>query len=226
MSLNTALISVDLVAFQLIDGQLQVLTRSQEMSPGKTVLTLPAGRIEPDTDSCLDGTARRQLSYLTDNPASYLEQVVTIGDPKRDSRGWSLTVVYYALLENNPKQQLSSDAHWVNLSAGQPEEELAYDHNKLVLRAMERLKSKVQYSSLPVYLLPEEFTLSDIRNVIQGILEKAPPMRSIRNRFLKGDLLEETGLQRRGSNRPAALYRLNKTSKTWLFDRLYVTTQQ
>ena len=213
MSLNTALISVDLVAFQLIDGQLQVLTRRQEIAPGKTATILPAGRIEPKVDSCLDDTARRQLSYLTDNPASYLEQVVTIGDPDRDSRGWSLTVVYYALLENNPEQQLSSDAHWVNLNTGQPEELLAYDHNKLVLRAMERLKSKVQYSSLPVYLLPEEFTLSDIRDVFQGILEKAPPMRSIRNRFLKGDLLEETGMQRRGSNRPGGFIPIEQEIK-------------
>ncbi|WP_373691401.1 hypothetical protein [Endozoicomonas sp. YOMI1] len=80
-------------------------------------------------------------------------------------------------------------------------------------------------SALPVYLLPAEFTLSDIQNVFSVILDKAPPMRSIRNRFLNYNLLEDTGKKRYGSNRPATLYQTNQQSETWLFDRLYLTTK-
>ena len=224
MSLNTALISVDVAAFRLHQGRLQVLVRQQETRPGIQGLVLPAGRIDQELDSSLDDTARRILGKLTREPAPYYEQVRTIGDANRDSRGWSLTVVYYALV-NRSSEVLPDKACWVNIINNSPEQSLAYDHEKLVIEALSRLKNKIQYSSLPVYLLPEEFTLSDIQKVFASILEKAPPMRSIRNRFLQGELLEETGHQRRGSCRPAALYRINRKSRTLLFDRLYLSTQ-
>lgn len=224
MSLNTALISVDVAAFRMHKGKLQVLVRQQKVRSGAQGLVLPAGRIDQEQDSCLDDTARRVLGNLTPEPASYYEQVQTIGNANRDSRGWSLTVVYYALL-NRSEQQLNDEAFWIDIIDSKPEQPLAYDHEKLVIEALCRLKNKIQYSSLPVYLLPEEFTLSDIQKVFASILEKAPPMRSIRNRFLQGELLEETGRQRRGSCRPAALYRINRQSTTLLFDRLYLSTQ-
>lgn len=222
-SLNTALISVDLVAFQLSDNnRLQVLVHQL---PEQDHPQLPAGRIEPEHDHCLEDTARRQLSRLTTKPATYFEQVITIGDNRRDSRGWSLTVVYYVLLRPGNEPSLKRGAMWVDIVNSQPASPLAYDHGKLVMEALERLRNKIQYSALPVYLLPETFTLSDIQNVFSVILHKAPPMRSIRNRFLNSNLLEETGQKRHGSNRPATLYRLNGHSSNRLFDRLYLTTR-
>lgn len=225
MSLSTALISVDIVAFQMVEGQLEVLTRHSQTPAGKDVLALPAGRIAPEEDKNLDDAACRLLAMMTDQKPEYLEQVVTIGDPNRDSRGWSLTVVYFALIPFNQNELRDDSTTWVRLTDGKPDKPLAYDHNRLIEQALSRLKSKIQYSSLPVYLLPEAFTLSDIQKVYEAVLGKAPPMRSIRNRFLQGDLLIDTGKQRRGSNRPAALYRVNKSSETWLFDRLYMSTR-
>lgn len=223
MSLSTSLISVDLVAFRLTDDSVQVLTHRDPKSPD--FLRLPAGRIEPELDTCLKDTARRQLERLTSEPASYYEQVITIGDELRDSRGWSLTVVYYALFKPEQSQVLAPDAQWVDIVERQPAVPLAYDHSQLVTEALERLQNKIQYSSLPVHLLPEEFTLSDIQKVFTLVLEKAPPMRSIRNRFLKGELLEDTGKKRHGRNRPAALYRIHQAARPCLFNRSYLTTQ-
>ena len=222
-SLSTALISVDLVAFRLsASNRLQVLVYQL---PTADQPRLPAGRIEPADDHSLEDTARRQLSRLTSEPATYFEQVVTIGDNQRDSRGWSLTVVYYVLLRPGNDQSLSSDALWLDIVHGQPAVALAYDHSQLVMEALERLKNKIQYSALPIYLLPEVFTLADIQNVFSIILAKAPPMRSIRNRFLNSDLLADTGKKRHGSNRPATLYRVNNRSGNRLFDRSYLTTR-
>ncbi|WP_257264474.1 NUDIX hydrolase [Endozoicomonas sp. ONNA2] len=222
-SLNTALISIDLVAFQLsTKNSLRVLVHQL---PENNYPQLPAGRIEPEFDHCLEDTAKRQLSRLTSEPATYFEQVVTIGDNQRDSRGWSLTVVYYVLMRPGNEQSLKAGAAWVDVVNGQPAMTLAYDHNQLVMEALDRLKNKIQYSALPVYLLPAEFTLADIQNVFTVILDKAPPMRSIRNRFLNCDLLEDTGKKRYGSNRPATLYQTKRQSETWLFDRLYLTTK-
>lgn len=223
MSLSTTLISVDLVAFQLTsDNRLQVLFHQLPENP---LPQLPAGRIEPELDHNLEDTAKRQLERFTQERATYYEQVITIGDNQRDSRGWSLTVVYYALLRPCDEQVLFEDARWIDIIDGKPAEPLAYDHDQLVMEALERLRNKIQYSALPIYLLSEAFTLSDIQNVFSVVLNKAPPMRSIRNRFINSDLLEDTGKKRYGSNRPATLYRINLKSDTWLFDRLYLTTK-
>ena len=151
--------------------------------------------------------------------------MVTIGDNRRDSRGWSLTVVYYVLLRRNDAAVLSANAQWIDIAKGQPTTPLAYDHNQLVGEALDRLKNKIQYTALPVYLLPETFTLADIQKVFSVILGKAPPLRSIRNRFINDHLLEDTGQKRYGSNRPATLYRVNERGSHWSFDRLYLSTR-
>ncbi|MGY0219087.1 NUDIX hydrolase [Endozoicomonadaceae bacterium StTr2] len=221
MLLSTALISVDIAAFVLRDNKLQVLTHSR---PDTNLPALPAGRIEPELDSCLDNTAERHLLTLLDTPPTYLEQVVTIGNDYRDTRGWSLTVVYYALIPPSAELKPGTDAEWHDVSAMGETSTLAFDHGALVKQAMERLSKKVQYSTLPLYLLPETFSLSDIRKVFEALLGKAPPMRSIRNRFLSDNLLQPTGTMRYGSNRPAALYRINPAHEPRLFNRLYHTT--
>lgn len=225
MSLGAALISVDVVAFRLINDQLHVLTQRIDNNSGEAQWMLPAGKIDQALDHSLDDTANRQLQRLTDKQPGYMEQVVTLGNNKRDSRGWSLTVIYYALMDCNPEGQLHPDASWLPVLETLNEDRLAYDHGRLVRQALDRLKSKIQYTSLPVYLLPDTFTLSEIHGVFSAVLNKAPPMRSIRNRFLQGNLLIDTGRQRRGSNRPAALYTVNRHSATWLFDRLYISIQ-
>ena len=226
MSLSTALISVDLVVFQSTDGNgLQVLGHTNSDAPDTVAPQLPAGRIDIELDEHLDDTVKRQLHRFISTPPSYFEQVVTIGDNQRDSRGWSMSVVYYVLVPPCPDVELSEDARWINIQKDTPTTPFAYDHNQLIKEALERLKTKIQYSVLPVYLLPETFTLSDIQKVFSVILDKAPPMRSIRNRFLSNDILQETDRKRRGSCRPAALYRLNADSQTLLFNRLYLSTQ-
>ena len=221
MLLSTALISVDIAAFVLRDNKLQVLTHTREDTD---LPALPAGRIEPAQDNCLDKTAERHLLTLIDTPPSYLEQVVTIGNDYRDTRGWSLTVVYYALLPPSAGLKAETDVRWHDVSPQGDTSVLAFDHGALVKQATERLSKKVQYSTLPLYFLPETFSLSDIRKVFEALLGKAPPMRSIRNRFLSDNLLQPTGDLRYGSNRPAALYRINPEHEPRMFNRLYHTT--
>ena len=164
-SLSMALISVDVVALRLHRGQLQVLTGPARHPNATSPRALPAGRIDQEHDQQLEQTARRHISALTSAPPSWLEQVETIGNNQRDSRGWSLTVVYFALLpdsgEHNP------DAQWLTIATDALDQtkeensfpELAYDHQKLLRSAVKRLRSKVQYTTLPLYLLPKTFTL-------------------------------------------------------------------
>ena len=218
------LISVDTVVLRLHDNQLQVLTGPARHPRAEQPRALPAGRINPETDHALEQTARRHIRTLTSAEPSWLEQVETIGNDQRDSRGWSLTVVYFALVrdEENTDQP---EAQWHNICHACTLPPLAYDHQLLLKAAIERLCSKIQYTTLPLYLLPATFTLADIRDVFQSLLGKSPPMRSIRNRFNEDSILMDTGEKRHGSNRPASLYRIKEGNAAKSFSRIYESTQ-
>ena len=225
--LSTALISVDVVPLRLAGGQLQVLAGPARESSAENYAVLPSGRIDPAHDQTLEEAARRHLAALTQTAPRWLEQVETIGNNHRDSRGWSLTVVYMALLEHEQDAQ-NPQAQWRTLTPGQGAHDsapfLAYDHNQLMWRAVERLRSKAQYTTLPLHLLPSTFTITEIRNSLRSLLGQAPPLRSIRNRFLESGVIESTGHKRRGHNRPATLYRISSEKKTRLFNRIYEST--
>ncbi|MDE1464846.1 NUDIX hydrolase [Spartinivicinus poritis] len=223
---DAPLCTVDVVPFRFHNHRLQVLTCLRHQHPAKEQWALPGGFIDISQDDNLDTTAQRKLAAKIGTEAPYLEQVQTVGNQQRDPRGWSITVVYYALFPGSAANQvLLPDTRWLTLQGNTVGQLLAFDHNQLISVALERLQNKVQYTSLPVYLLPECFTLADISDVFLAILGKTPPMRSIRNRFLNEDLLEDTGEKRYGSNRPATLYRLKKTAVAQFYNRLYHTTQ-
>lgn len=223
---DVPLCTVDIVPFRFHNHQLQVLSCQRHQHPAKGLWALPGGFIDINQDKDLDATAQRKLVAKIGTAAPYIEQVQTVGSQQRDPRGWSITVVYYALFPGvTANQPLHADTRWLNVQDNSVSQPLAFDHNQLITVALERFQNKVQYTSLPVYLLPECFTLADISDVFLAILGKTPPMRSIRNRFLNKDLLEDTGEKRYGSNRPATLYRLKESAAAQFYNRLYHTTQ-
>ena len=84
--------------------------------------------------------------------------MATFSGPDRDPRGWTATVVYYALASGNPAGAEGFD--WVDATdAGS----LAFDHNRLVEAAIQRLRAKGSWSNLPAFFLPPSFTLSELR---------------------------------------------------------------
>src|SRR3954452_22898380 len=92
------LVTVDIALFTLEDEQQRVLIVRRESDPAPGEWALPGGILQPDADTSLDDTARRVLRSKTGVDTLYLEQVMTASGPDRDPRGWSLSVVYYALL--------------------------------------------------------------------------------------------------------------------------------
>jgi len=132
----------------------------------------------------------------------HLEQLAPFGAPDRDPRGRVVSVSYLALLPEPPP--VAADAAWhpaLDLPA------LAFDHRGIVAAAVSRLRSKLTYSTVAYGLLGEEFTLSDLQAVYETVLARPVDKRNFRRKVLALGLLEETGEQRRGSHRPAQLYR-------------------
>lgn len=221
---DVPLTSVDLVIFTIRQQRLQVLLVRRGDFPFKGWWALPGGFIDVHRDADLDATALRKLREKTGVEAPYLEQVQGFGGRDRDPRGWSTTFAYFALIAAEsvePAQGVGvEEVRWVDVSGEGVEPSLAFDHARILGAAVRRLRNKVEYTSLPVHLLPQAFTLSELQQVFETILGKTLDKSAFRKRIREGDYLEPIpdGL-RLGSNRPAQLYRLRPNGETIYFSR-------
>ena len=216
------LTSVDLAIFAVRDDNLYVLLvqrpdSDDEPYPGQSAL--PGGFIDTDQDENLVACASRKLFEKTGVEAQYLEQVGSWGDASRDPRGWSTTHVYFALIEYVHSSDLANQSKWVAVEQAFKNDRMAFDHLSLLKAAIDRLRSKVEYTSLPAYLLQAPFTLPQLQHVYEVILDRSLDKSSFRTRTLSANYLEETGLMKVEAPRPAMGYCIKPDQNLVYFPR-------
>ncbi len=216
-------VSVDTVIFTVSGGHLKTLIMQRENHPAQGQWSLVGGFIDVHNDQELIDTAKRKLEEKTGVKTPYLEQFCSFGSKTRDPRGWSVTTVYFALIPSEGIEleagQGATDIKWAAVTDGKVKEKLAFDHAHILAECTERLKSKVLYTSLPVHLMPEEFTLAELQSVYEIIMGGTMDHKSFRRRILGADILEETGKMKDTGRRPAMLYRRNGNENTHFFVR-------
>ncbi len=224
-AIERPLVSVDLAIFTVREGALQALLVRRPECPGEPYprrWALPGGFVDVSLDKDLLATARRKLLEKTGVASPYLEQLGSWGSAERDPRGWSTTHVYFALIPAPEKLAAggnAADAAWFPID-GLPSR-LAFDHGELLEAALARLRGKVEYTSLPVHLLPAEFTLSELQGVFETVLGRPLEKSAFRTRILAADFLEEVPRRREGANRPAQLYRQRRPGALVYFPRTF-----
>jgi ADP-ribose pyrophosphatase YjhB (NUDIX family) len=219
------LTSVDLAIFTVRDDALQVLLTQRGEEPFARAWALPGGFIDVERDVDLEACARRKLKEKTGVATPYLEQLGSWGNRTRDPRGWSVTHVYFALLPS-AGVTLSAGANaaavrWNPVPDDGVGVRLAFDHATILAAALERLRGKVEYTSLPAYLLPDEFTLSELQRAYEIVLGRDVDKSAFRTRILSAGLLVDVPRQRTGPNRPAQLYRLKDRKHPVFFPRTF-----
>jgi 8-oxo-dGTP diphosphatase len=213
-----AIATVDVVLFTLLDRRLHVVLLKREKDPFEGALALPGGYVHTETDADSRAAARRTLEQKTGIKAPYLEQLYTFSGPDRDPRGWSFSVTYYALVNEDTLARRKSES--VVLLPVDDVPELAFDHNEIVEFALKRLRDKSSYSALPCYLLPKDFTLTELQNTYELVMGSKLEKSSFRRKLQEQDFLEIVPNEfRRGVQRPAQLYRVKKEKSLTLFDR-------
>lgn len=219
------LVLVDVVVFVVRADRLEVLLVRRPTDPGDPYpgrFALPGGFVDIDRDADLAACAARKLRDKTGIDPPYLEQVGSVGGRARDPRGWSVTSVYFALLSAQAVSgSLSDDAAWVPVDGDGVSRPLAFDHADLLAMAVRRLRAKVEYTSLPAFLLPDEFTLSDLQRVYEIVLGRALEKSAFRTRILSAGLVETVPKRREGVSRPAQLYRLSHPNALVYFPRTF-----
>ena len=209
------IVSVDLVILALSEAGIDVLLMERGSEPFAGEWALPGGWIHVDEDADLETAARRVLREKTGVETPYLEQLQTFGDAARDPRGWSLSVAYVALISTDEVELRrganAADVAWSPVAGEAVALPLAFDHAEILVNALTRLRNKVEYSTLPVHLLPAAFTLGELQSVYERILGRPLDKSAFRKRVAEASFAEPIpGAMRRASNRPAQLYRLKQ----------------
>lgn len=196
---------------------------------------LPGGNLRADRS--LEQSAFEALESTTALHPRYLEQLYTFGDPDRSHGGLPMvSIVYWALVEREEANGFDRGSDLAdaigrgdagNDSGGDvsvrapadgdgnvrwfPEHDLpplAFDHRAIIDYALERLRSKIEYSDVATRLLGPTFTLRQLHDVYEAIAGQDIDLANFRRKMLASGDLEDTGLKRReGRQRPAAVYR-------------------
>jgi 8-oxo-dGTP diphosphatase len=223
-------VTVDLVVVTIVDAELKVLLVERGEHPFKGSLALPGGflRVGPTPDDQgedLDDAALRELGEETGLPAKsiYLAQLGAFGRAGRDPRTRVVSVAYYAVLRPGlaPFVRAGGDAKsaaWHSLvvlgsSPGTPtkrQRPLAFDHDEILMAALTRIRQEVFRSNLAFELVPETFSIAELRAVHEAVRGEPLDPGNFRKRFqrmLEDGLVEPAPGKRITGRKPAAVFR-------------------
>ncbi|QMW68499.1 NUDIX hydrolase [Mumia sp. ZJ1417] len=170
---------------------------------------LPGGPVRPDED--LADTARRTLVETTALSPTYLEQLYTFGRVERSARSAAgprvISVVYWALVRPEEAERGIEDENVAWHPADSPPE-LAFDHSTIVSYALWRLRTKMEYARIAQAFLGETFTLAQLRQVYEVVLQRTLDPANFRRQVEASGDVEPTGEYLVGGrHRPPKLYR-------------------
>lgn len=209
-------LSIDCVIFGFKNAELSVLLVKHGQGVTKGQWALPGGWIK--YNESLNDAAYRILTAQTAVENIYLEQFQTFGDTNRFPDKRVLTVCYYALvnIENFELHAGSSvsDVVWFNIN-NIPK--MAFDHNRIVDKCFAHLQHKVRHEPIGFNLLPKKFTLLQLQELYEAILDKKLDKPNFRRKLMNMNLLVSCNeIQKYVSHRAARLYRFDKK----VYDRL------
>jgi len=198
-------VTVDIVIFSIRTRELQVLLVKRGVPPFEGEYAIPGGFLR--ADESLEEAAKRELHEETSVRDVYLEQLYSFGDPARDPRGRVVTVAYYALVSSDHLDLTAgadaAEAKWVPVDRLP---RLAFDHGKIVAYALERLRNKLEYTTVGFQLLAKKFTLAELQAVYEAILGKTIDKRNFRRKMALLKILKPLKEWKETGRKPAQLF--------------------
>lgn len=214
-------VAVDLVIITIFDADPKVLLIRRGEPPFQGSWALPGGFLRvgmtpEEQGEDLETAAERELAEETGLPpgSAYLEQLQTFGRAGRDPRGRVLSVAYYALVRPTLAPLVraggdAEDAAWVSISEV-GKKKLAFDHAAILAKAVERVRDKLDQSDIAFELVPETFTIPELRAVHEVIKGTTYDRGNFRRRFLRmlsDGVIELAPGKRVTGTKPARVYR-------------------
>ncbi|GHE82028.1 NUDIX hydrolase [Amycolatopsis deserti] len=205
-------VTVDLAVFTVTAGRLRILLVERGGEPFAGWWALPGGFLRPEESA--EAAARRELAEetgLAEVAGLHLEQVRTYSEPDRDPRMRVVSVAFAALVPDAPEPAGGGDAAraaWLPCGEHGP---LAFDHDRILADARDRIGGKLERTALATAFCPPEFTLGELRRVYEAVWGTGLDPANFRRKVLatRGFVTPVAGASRLtgGRGKPAALYR-------------------
>jgi 8-oxo-dGTP diphosphatase len=204
------LIFADVALFSIQGEGLCVLLVERANEPEANKWALPGGILKPQLDASLDQTALRVIRDKAGVTAGCVEQVCVFSGETRDPRGYSLSLLFCALLSKNQACAVAglktSQVRWVPTALA-AKNGLAFDHELMIVEALKHLRRKVEHRALPLHLLNATFSLFELQDACSLVLGSRMDKSSFRRRMKSETSIRSLpGAFREGANRPAQLY--------------------
>ncbi len=217
-SINKVALSVDCVIFGFDENKLKVLLIRSDLKDFACKWSLLGDLVKPDEG--LDDAAYRILKERTGLNDLYLEQVHTFGEVSRHPAGRVVTVAYCSLIniQHHKLKILDNELHWHDSDIVN---DLAFDHQRIFEASYGWLQKRVQEHPLGFSLLPSKFSLRELQNLYESILNIKLDRRNFRKKFFAMDFLVDIGEEEKNvPHRPGRLYKFDyekyeKRKKKW-----------
>jgi len=203
-------LSIDCLIFGFKKSELDILLVQHGEGISKGKWALPGGWIKYNEST--DASATRILNDLTGVSNIYLEQLRAFGNVNRYPNKRVITIAYYALVkpENYTLHAgfTAADARWFRMSEIP---EMPYDHKQILDEGLAHLKHKVRHEPIGFNLLPKKFTLLQLQELYEAILDQKLDKPNFRRKLMRMNLLEPCKEKQTDvSHRAASLYKFDK----------------
>lgn len=204
-------ISVDCVILGYDNKELKVLLIKSDLEEYEGLYSLLGDLVRPDED--LDSAPYRVLKERTGMDDVYLEQVQTFGSIGRHPSGRVITTAYYSLIDvKHHKMRVdNNELHWHSVNEIR---KLAFDHKRILDSCLQRLREQVMEHPVVFNLLSEKFSLRELQELYEAILDTELDRRNFRKKIaIKDWLVDLNEMENDVPHRPGKLYKLKAEVK-------------
>ncbi|MBD3256737.1 MAG: NUDIX domain-containing protein [Candidatus Lokiarchaeota archaeon] len=188
---NPAL-TVDTIIFSIRDKTLKLLLIKRKNPPFQDKWAIPGGFVDYEED--IPDAAYRELEEETGIQGISLEQVRTFGTPGRDPRGRTVSVVYFSLINSAGLEiRADTDAKEAGWFSVYDLPETAFDHAEIIDFTVRFLRQKLENTPVARHAMPEKFSLEELREVYEIILNKTLNHEIFKQKITETNLLEKAG---------------------------------
>lgn len=203
------LVAVDCIIFGFEDGKLKLLIIKRKVDPMEGAWSMVGGFVQEGEST--NDAATRVLQQTTGIQDIYMDQLKCYGDVARDSGARVISVAYYALIRISEHDRILANAHGAHWLSLHQIPELIFDHAQMLNDALAGLRDKAHFHPIGFELLPEKFSLPQLRNLYEEIYQRPLDKRNFRKKILAMDILEKLDEKDKSTSKKGAhLYRFDK----------------
>lgn len=212
-------VAVDCIIFGYEDDELKLLLSQRRFEPAQGEWSLMGGWVQDD--ETVEKAAERVLYQITGLKDIYLEQVHVFSNPERDPGGRVISVVFYAMIRIDKHDKDLDKEHGAVWWTFSEKPDLIFDHDLMVKFAHEKLKLRASYSLIGEKLLPERFTILQLRTLYEAIFQRQFDPGNFRKKILSLKVMEKLDDKNTTDSKKGAFYyRFKKYSEKFIQERI------